>query len=160
EINYRRFFDINTLAGLRVEDETTFRALHVRIVPLIESGAIDGLRLDHIDGLSDPAGYCRRLQEITTQRPEAQAPFYVIVEKILGEGERLPHLDGVAGTTGYEWLNVISQTLLDVAGLPLLDRLWRELEMRPFSEILAAAKRDTLTKLLASEFNTLVRLLE
>src|SRR6202035_4482977 len=108
QINYRRFFDINSLAGLRVEDDQIFREVHARIGRLIADGALAGLRLDHIDGLSDPAGYCGRLRRMVTRlRPPTDRPFPVYVEKILGEGERLPGFDGVDGTTGYEWLNVI-----------------------------------------------------
>jgi (1->4)-alpha-D-glucan 1-alpha-D-glucosylmutase len=127
QINYRRFFDINSLAGLRVEDEATFAAVHARIAPLIEQGAIDGLRLDHIDGLADPAGYCARLRDMVARlRPPSEHPFPILVEKILGEGEPLPPFPGVTGTTGYEWLNVITQVLLDARGMPALDALWQE----------------------------------
>jgi (1->4)-alpha-D-glucan 1-alpha-D-glucosylmutase len=162
QINYRRFFDINSLAGLRVEDEQTFGAVHARIARLVADGSLAGLRLDHIDGLADPAGYCGRLRRMVTRlRPPADRPFPVYVEKILGEGERLPGFDGVDGTTGYEWLNVISRVLVDPAGLPALDRTWRDVsgETRPFAAILDAAKRAVLETLLASEFRTLCRLL-
>jgi (1->4)-alpha-D-glucan 1-alpha-D-glucosylmutase len=161
-INYRRFFDINSLAGLRVEDEATFAAVHARIAPLIAHGAIDGLRLDHIDGLADPAGYCARLRDMVARlRPPSEHPFPILVEKILGEGEPLPPFPGVTGTTGYEWLNVISQVLLDARGLPTLDAVWRDVggDARSFAQVLAAAKREVLEKLLASEFNVLDRLL-
>jgi (1->4)-alpha-D-glucan 1-alpha-D-glucosylmutase len=161
-INYRRFFDINGLAGLRVEDERTFDAVHGRIAPLIAAGAVAGLRVDHIDGLADPAGYCRRLRELVTRvRPQADPPFHIFVEKILGPDERLPPLDGVDGTTGYEWLNVISRVLVASHGLPELDRAWREAGggARPFAAILEQAKRDVLDKLLASEFQALCDLL-
>jgi (1->4)-alpha-D-glucan 1-alpha-D-glucosylmutase len=161
-INYRRFFDINTLAGLRIEDLGTFEKLHARMAPLIASGAVTGLRLDHIDGLSDPAGYCARLHELVARlRPDARAPFYVLIEKILGENERLPSFDNVAGTTGYEWLNVISHVLADARGLPALDRLWGEIGgARMFAAVVAEAKRDAMRNLLASEFQALCRMLE
>jgi (1->4)-alpha-D-glucan 1-alpha-D-glucosylmutase len=161
QVRYRRFFDINTLAGLRVENERTFRELHARIAALIAQGVVDGLRLDHIDGLADPAGYCHRLQAVVANRPDATTPFYVVVEKILAEGERLPAFEGVAGTTGYEWLNVISRVLLDSRGLPVLDRLQREIsgDTRSFDAVLAESKLDVISNLFASEFNTLVRLL-
>ena len=162
QINYRRFFDISTLAGLRVEHPGTFKELHARIAPLIASGTLTGLRLDHIDGLSDPAAYCVGLRDmIAGLRPNDGAPFGVVVEKILGEGERLPRLAGVDGTTGYEWLNVISHVLVDRRGLPALDRVWRDAsgETRPFATILEQAKREVLQNLLASEFRALCRLL-
>src|SRR6202040_3955458 len=113
---------------------------------------------DHIDGLADPAGYCGRLRRMGTRLgPPTDRPFPVYVEKILGEGERLPGFDGVDGTTGYEWLNVISRVLVDPAGLPALDRTWRDVsgETRPFAAILDAAKRAVLETLLASEFRML-----
>ena len=162
EINYRRFFDISTLAGLRVEDEITFRDVHVRIGALIAGGAIDGLRLDHIDGLSDPAGYCVRLQALIAQaRPQSDKRFHVFVEKILEQDERLPRFSGIDGTTGYEWLNVIAHVLADPRGLPVLNTAWKSAsgEQRTFADILAQAKHEVLENLLASEFDTLCRLL-
>jgi len=162
QINYRRFFDINTLAGLRIEHPGTFDKLHARIAALIADGAVTGLRLDHIDGLSDPAEYCSRLHDLVARlRPEAREPFYVLIEKILGENEPLPRFENVAGTTGYEWLNVISHVLADARGGPALDRLWGEIGgTRPFEAIVAEAKRDTMRSLLASEFQALCRMLE
>jgi (1->4)-alpha-D-glucan 1-alpha-D-glucosylmutase len=162
QINYRRFFDINTLAGLRIEDPGTFEKLHARIASLIADGAVAGLRLDHVDGLSDPAGYCARLHDLVALlRPEVCEPFYVLIEKILGENEGLPRFENVAGTTGYEWLNVISHVLADARGLPALDRLWGEIgDARPFDAVVAEAKRNTMRVLLASEFAALCRMLE
>ncbi|HEU5273823.1 MAG TPA: malto-oligosyltrehalose synthase [Xanthobacteraceae bacterium] len=161
EINYRRFFDINTLAGLRVEDDEVFSALHTRVLPLIADGTISGLRLDHIDGLADPAGYCGRLQQAVAQVRPRPDHFPVLVEKILGEGERLLRFDGVDGTTGYEWLNVISRVLLDPAGLPSLDRTWRSVsgDARPFPQFVEEAKREVLRNLLASELRMVCGLL-
>jgi (1->4)-alpha-D-glucan 1-alpha-D-glucosylmutase len=162
QINYRRFFDINSLAGLRIEDDRTFDAAHARIAPLISAGALSGLRLDHVDGLADPAGYCGRLRELISRlRPDADQPFRVFIEKIMCEGEPLPRFGGVDGTTGYEWLNVISRVLVEPRGLPALDRAWQDVsgERRPFATILEGAKRYVLEKLLASEFRTLCTLL-
>jgi (1->4)-alpha-D-glucan 1-alpha-D-glucosylmutase len=162
QTNYRRFFDINSLAGLRIEDERTFEEVHARIARLIADGAIAGLRLDHIDGLADPAGYCRRLTNLIARlRPGAAPAFPVFVEKILAEGEPMPPLAGVAGTTGYEWLNLIQHLLVETRGLPTLDRIWQEAsgERLPFPSILEQAKREALAKLFASEFNTVSRLL-
>src|SRR6185437_9368900 len=108
DINYRRFFDINTLAGLRVEDPATFEAVHRLVKRLIAQGRLQGLRLDHIDGLRDPAQYCQRLRRLVRDaQREKVGPFYLVIEKILGEHEVLPAFSGVSGTTGYEWLNVI-----------------------------------------------------
>jgi (1->4)-alpha-D-glucan 1-alpha-D-glucosylmutase len=162
DINYRRFFDINSLAGLRVEDARTFEAIHRLVVRLIAEGRLQGLRLDHIDGLRDPHQYCRRLTRLTeTRQPRDGGGLYLTVEKILAEGEHLPRFAGVAGTTGYEWLNVISRVLLDQRGADMLDRTWREAsgEDRSFQDILIEAKRRVLASSLASEFTVLGHLL-
>ena len=162
EINYRRFFDINDLAGLRVEDPGTFAAVHRLVSQLVAEGRLHGLRLDHIDGLADPVEYCRALRHLLTQaRGTAEPAFYVIVEKILGEGELMPDLDGVAGTTGYEWLNVIARVLADARGLQMLEGYRRQVpgNAADFSEILLESKRAVLEILFASEFDMLVRLL-
>jgi len=162
EINYRRFFDINTLAGLCVEDRGTFDGIHALVQRLIADGSLHGLRLDHIDGLRDPHQYFRRLQRlIERHRPEKNAPFYVVAEKILADGERLPRFAAVAGTTGYEWLNVISRLLLDNPGLATLERTWRDVsgDERSFDAVLIDAKRRVIANILASEFTVLTRLL-
>jgi (1->4)-alpha-D-glucan 1-alpha-D-glucosylmutase len=161
EINYRRFFDINSLAGLRVEDAPTFDAIHRLVGRLIAQGRLQGLRLDHVDGLRDPNQYFRRLQRLINAAPPGRGRLYLIVEKILAEGERLPRFAGVAGTTGYEWLNVISRLLLDERGLGTLDRAWQEAsgDRRSFEEILIEAKKRVLESILASEFTVLSRLL-
>jgi (1->4)-alpha-D-glucan 1-alpha-D-glucosylmutase len=162
EINYRRFFDVNALAGLRVEDARTFEAIHRLVVRLIGEGRLQGLRLDHIDGLRDPQQYLRRLQSLIRQTRGADGrAFYILIEKILAEDERLPRFAGVSGTTGYEWLNVISHLLLDQSGLKALDEAWREAsgDTRGFEEILIRAKRRVMTNILASEFTVLTRLL-
>jgi (1->4)-alpha-D-glucan 1-alpha-D-glucosylmutase len=159
-VNYRRFFDINDLAGIRVENPTTFRASHALIARLIAGGQLQGLRLDHIDGLRDPGQYTKRLNQLVRKaRREAglPAPFYVIVEKILGEGEVMPSLTGVAGTTGYEWLNVLMHVELDGGGLEQLDSTWRAFtgEQRDFPVILEIAKQRVIDTILASEFGVL-----
>jgi (1->4)-alpha-D-glucan 1-alpha-D-glucosylmutase len=161
ELNYRRFFDISSLAGLRVEDGATFAAIHGLLGRLIADGALQGLRLDHIDGLYDPAQYFERLQSFIRVRQPAGRAFYVVVEKILGEREPLPHFSDVAGTTGYEWLNVISRLLLDGRGLAALERLWHDFgdDGRAFDQILLEAKRHILGNILASEFTALARLI-
>lgn len=162
EINYRRFFDINTLAGLCVEDRGTFDAIHALVRRLIADGALHGLRLDHIDGLRDPHQYFRRLQRlIDVARPAKAGSFYVVAEKILSDGERFPRFAGVAGTTGYEWLNLISRLLLDNRGLPVLERTWRDVsgDERDFDAVLIEAKRRVIANILASEFTVLTRLL-
>jgi (1->4)-alpha-D-glucan 1-alpha-D-glucosylmutase len=163
-VNYRRFFDVNDLAGIRVEVPATFRAIHTLVARLIATGDLQGLRLDHIDGLRDPAQYTRRLQLLVRKvRRDHGLPaqFYVIVEKILGEGEEMPNLPGVAGTTGYEWLNTISRVLVDGKGLDPLERIWRDVtgERMPFHAMLEAAKLRVIDTMLASEFTVLTRAL-
>jgi (1->4)-alpha-D-glucan 1-alpha-D-glucosylmutase len=162
DINYRRFFDINALAGLRVEDAGAFPAIHALVGRLIAKGCLHGLRLDHIDGLRDPHQYFRRLQRlIDLQMPSGSRRFYLVAEKILADGERLPRFAGVAGTTGYEWLNVISRVLVDDRGLAVLEGTWREVsgDARSFDEIVIESKRRVIATILSSEFTVLTRLL-
>ena len=162
DINYRRFFDVNTLAGLRVEDAATFDAMHTLVKRLIAEDKLQGLRLDHIDGLRDPAQYFQRLRRLIREaQGNTTRPFYLVIEKILGEHEALPSFSGVHGTTGYEWLNVITQVLVDGNGLGPLDEIWRQISNLPpkLEPVLKEAKRRVLETLLTSEFMVLTRLL-
>jgi (1->4)-alpha-D-glucan 1-alpha-D-glucosylmutase len=162
DINYRRFFDINTLAGLRIEDSGTFDAVHRLVKKLIAEGRLQGLRLDHIDGLRDPAQYFQRLRRLIRDAHGTDAgPFYMVVEKILGEHEKLPPFAGVHGTTGYEWLNAITQVLVHGSGLDALDEVWRQISNTSprLEPVLKQAKRRVLETLLTSEFTVLTRLL-
>ncbi|MCP3387335.1 malto-oligosyltrehalose synthase [Bradyrhizobium sp. CCGB12] len=161
DINYRRFFDVNGLAGLRVEDPGTFAATHRLVKQLIADGRLQGIRLDHIDGLRDPAQYCQRLRRLVRDAQGTTKPFYTVIEKILCEHEQLPHFAGVQGTTGYEWMNVIIQVLVDAKGLAALDETWRQISNRPprLSPYVKDAKRRVLETLLTSEFTVLTRLL-
>ena len=113
-INYRRFFAISDLAGLRVEDPAVFDATHALILALVDEGLVDGLRVDHIDGLRDPGAYLRRLRE------RAPRLGYLLVEKILAPDEALPEGWGVDGTTGYEFANLLTGLLTDPEGQQLL----------------------------------------
>ena len=111
ELNYRRFFEILTLAAVRVEDPVVFRATHERVLRCVADGLVTGLRVDHPDGLADPGAYFRRLA--------AAAPSaWLVVEKILGANERLPALWPVAGTTGYDALRLVSGLFVDTGGEP------------------------------------------
>src|SRR6267142_7153040 len=162
DINYRRFFDINTLAGLRVEDAGTFEAIHRLVKRLIAAGKLHGLRLDHIDGLRDPMQYFQRLRRLAREAHGGRSqPFYVVIEKILGEHEKLPSFAGVHGTTGYEWMNAITHVLTDGKGLEPLDEVWRQVSNMPpkLEPVLKNAKRRVLETLLTSEFTVLTRLL-
>jgi (1->4)-alpha-D-glucan 1-alpha-D-glucosylmutase len=151
EVNWRRFFDINELAALRVEDEDVFEAVHEKSFALFGEGLIDGFRIDHIDGLTDPAGYCRRLRarlaELASQRPSGAddtAP-YVVVEKILGRDETLPEWR-CDGTTGYDFMDQVSAVLHDPAGESLLTLQWQQTSGRPakFSSEEEMARREIL----------------
>ena len=162
DINYRRFFDVNTLAGLRVEEAAVFDAAHRLVRRLIAEGRLQGLRLDHIDGLRDPAQYFQRLRRLIREAQGSKPrPFYLVIEKILGEDEALPAFTGVHGTTGYEWMNAISRLLVDAKGLDQLDEVWRQVSNQSpkLTPVLKTAKRRVLETLLTSEFTVLVRLL-
>ena len=161
-INYRRFFDINELAGLRIEDGDTFQRTHALVSHLFAQGQLHGLRLDHIDGLYDPLQYTRRLQTLIRQATgRRHDDFYVVIEKIMEDGEELPPFTGVAGTTGYEWLNLISRVLLHEPGRVSLDAYWRDMAptLGRFDAVLEDSKRSVLNTILASEFNVLAQLL-
>jgi (1->4)-alpha-D-glucan 1-alpha-D-glucosylmutase len=117
EINYRRFFDINELAAIRMEDPRVFEEVHQFVLSLVERGLVSGLRIDHVDGLYDPCGYLRQLQEWAKDRVPAAAsaalPLYLVVEKILGLNEPLPDNWPVHGTTGYEFVNLVNGLFVD-----------------------------------------------
>lgn len=119
-LNYRRFFAVNTLAAVRVEDPQVFADTHVEIERWFDEGLVDGLRVDHPDGLRDPAGYLRDLAELT-------GDAYVLVEKILETGEELPQSWATEGTTGYDLLALVDRVLVDPAGEAPLTALERDL---------------------------------
>jgi (1->4)-alpha-D-glucan 1-alpha-D-glucosylmutase len=160
ELNWRRFFDISTLIGVRAEDPDVFDATHEVIVGLVTEGLVDGLRVDHPDGLADPRGYLRRLAEAT-------GGAWVVAEKILAPEETLPSDWPCAGTTGYDVLRVIDGLFLDPAGGDALTaeytRFCREsgddsAAMR-FAGVAAQAKRETAGGSLSAEVSRLARLL-
>ena len=147
---------------MRVEDAGTFEATHRLVRRLIAEGKLQGLRLDHIDGLRDPVQYFQRLRRlIRSAQGDAAKPFYMVIEKILGEDEKLPAFSGVHGTTGYEWMNTITQVLVDGNGLEPLDEILRQISNQSpkLEPILKDAKRRVLETLLTSEFTVLTRLL-
>jgi (1->4)-alpha-D-glucan 1-alpha-D-glucosylmutase len=130
EINWRRFFDINGLAGLRIEDPKVFEETHATLFRLYADGLIDGFRVDHVDGLSDPPGYCRRLrQRLDELAPDRRA--YLVVEKILGAGESLPADWDVDGTSGYDFMDQVSAVQHDASSEQSLAQLWQRLSHRP-----------------------------
>jgi (1->4)-alpha-D-glucan 1-alpha-D-glucosylmutase len=136
EINWRRFFDINELAALRQEDDDVFEATHATLFRLYAEGLIDGLRIDHVDGLANPAAYCRklygRLAQLAAQRPHpTNEPAYLVVEKILGANESPPSDWNVHGTTGYDFMDQVAALLHEPAGEAPLNSLWQEVSGRP-----------------------------
>lgn len=166
DINWRRFFDINELGGLRVERAVVFEATHSKLFELIERGLVDGLRIDHIDGLADPRRYCRnlrrRVDSLLARRPvdAALAHFPIYVEKILGTGEHL-HRDWLTdGTTGYEFMNQVSLLQHDPAGELTLDELWRSTSERPeFPEEVRIARHLVLNASLAGDCESVAQAL-
>ncbi|HEX2728921.1 MAG TPA: malto-oligosyltrehalose synthase, partial [Rubrobacteraceae bacterium] len=164
EINYRRFFAINDLAGVRIEDEEVFEATHQLILKLVAEGKVQGLRIDHPDGLYDPAGYFHRLQRaagaaLGSESPDEEEPLYVLVEKILAHHEHLPEDWPVAGTTGYEFTNLVNGLFVDAAGEAGMDRAYRRFIGRrvDFEELLYDCKKLIMKEALASELNVLSR---
>jgi (1->4)-alpha-D-glucan 1-alpha-D-glucosylmutase len=123
DINYRRFFDVNDLAALRMENEAVFESTHRFVLELIQEGKLDGLRIDHPDGLYDPAQYFATLQEKVTQI--TGGPIYLLVEKILASFERMPQGWPVHGTTGYNFANVVNGLFVDARAKTRLDRVYR-----------------------------------
>ena len=161
EINYRRFFAINDLAGVRVEDEEVFEATHRFFLDLVGSGKVSGLRIDHPDGLHDPAGYFHRLQHAAAQAlgSDEEEPLYVLAEKILAHHENLPEDWPIAGTTGYEFTNLVNGLFVDPDGEAGMDRAYRRFLGRTvdFEELLYNCKKLIMRDALASELNVLSR---
>ncbi|CDZ35003.1 (1-_4)-alpha-D-glucan 1-alpha-D-glucosylmutase [Neorhizobium galegae bv. officinalis] len=125
DLSYRRFFEITGLAGVRVEDGAVFDDTHRLILELVHDGKVDGLRVDHVDGLADPKGYLDRL------RHEAGPDCYITVEKILGEGEQIPADWPISGTTGYEFIAAVSDALVDGRKLDELRSAYERLTGQP-----------------------------
>lgn len=197
EINYRRFFDINALGAIRMEDPSVFAETHRMVFGLIREGKISGLRIDHIDGLYDPAGYLDRLQygcflskwsscpefqvgdqafgagdaersvavedkvrskylEIIGLNPQFKA-FYIVGEKILMKGERLPEYWPVFGTTGYSFMNFLNGLFVDSANGKAFDALYQSFTgcRQKFPEIVCEKKKLVMQASISSEINTL-----
>jgi (1->4)-alpha-D-glucan 1-alpha-D-glucosylmutase len=153
QINWRRFFDVTELAGLRIGQADVFEAVHAVTFELYSSGMIDGVRVDHVDGLADPAAYCRllraRLDALAAGRPAGATPgpAYIVVEKILGNGEDLPGDWGMDGTTGYDFMNHVSALQHDPAGEAPLTDLWVGLSGRaPDFETEELAAREEMLR--------------
>lgn len=168
EINYRRFFDINDLAGVRMERDEVFEATQSFALDLAASGVVDGLRIDHPDGLYDPAGYFRKLQEGYARRAglvlpthDAQGrparPLYVVAEKIAAAHEDVPDSWHVHGTTGYRFANVANGVLVDTAGRDRVLHAWQRFTgvVEDFASICRDGRREVMRNALSSELNVL-----
>ncbi|MGI8999778.1 MAG: malto-oligosyltrehalose synthase [Candidatus Limnocylindria bacterium] len=152
-LNYRRFFDVAGLIGLRVEDAGVFADTHRLILGWLRDGLVDGLRIDHPDGLRDPAAYLARLRAAA---PDA----WIVVEKILGADERLPGDWPVDGTTGYRFANLATGLLVDPAGEAGMSATWATVaDAGPtWGGIVAAARVEVLASVLGSDVNRLTEL--
>ena len=167
EINWRRFFDINELAAIRVEDDEVFEATHATILRLYAQGLIDGVRVDHIDGLSEPGDYCRRLrQRLRAAEPDRptdapQGPAYFVVEKILARDEVLPKDWETDGTTGYDFMDEINALQHDASGEGPLNNLWARISGRSadFAVEEELARRQILQRSFAAQRETAVQTL-
>jgi (1->4)-alpha-D-glucan 1-alpha-D-glucosylmutase len=151
---HRRFFDIDHLAGVRQEDPEVFAETHRLALSLVADGTVDGLRIDHPDGLADPAGYLARLR--------AEGVEHAWVEKILDPGEKLREDWPVDGTVGYEFLNDVAALFVDPAGEAALDALWQETagDARPFGELAFEAKLEQASGVFRPDVERLARELE
>src|ERR1022692_3940164 len=154
ELSYRRFFNIDNLAGLRAEDAAVFADTHRLVLRLIADGIVDGLRVDHVDGLADPEGYLRRLRD-------AAQDAYIVVEKILAADEQLPASWPVQGTSGYDFLNRVSQLFVDPAGTAALQDCYARFTglRERYAEVSHAAKLQIMRADLATEVERLTGML-
>ena len=153
ELTYRRFFDVATLAGLRVEDPEVYGETHALVLRLVGDGTVDGLRIDHPDGLAVPGAYLKWLRRDT-------GGVWTVVEKILEPGERLPDTWACAGTTGYDAARLVTGVLVDPAGERPLTELWERASGRTetFEEEVVEAKREITRTSLAAEVARIGRL--
>ncbi|HSK51992.1 MAG TPA: malto-oligosyltrehalose synthase [Clostridia bacterium] len=154
DLGYRRFFDVTSLIGLRMEDEAVFEDTHSLVLDWLDEGVLDGLRVDHPDGLRNPAQYLRRLRD-------ASPRGWIVVEKILEHGERLPDEWPVDGTTGYDFLNLVGGLFVDGAAEAAMTRTWAEFTGAPdgVTAMAREAKLEVLRDILGSELNRITALL-
>jgi (1->4)-alpha-D-glucan 1-alpha-D-glucosylmutase len=157
EINYRRFFDINDLAAIRMEEEAVFQESHQLLLRLVREGIIRGCRIDHVDGLYDPGRYLRQLRELTKTEADPGTPFFIVVEKILGKDEPLPESWPVEGTTGYDFLNQVNGLFVAGAHEQLFTEFYAKVIHREddYADLVYACKRLIMRVSMASEINVL-----
>lgn len=159
ELNWRRFFTINDLAGLRVEDDIVFDETHALYFRLYEEGLIDGVRIDHVDGLTDPIGYCRKLRARLDAIPRADGNrAYIVVEKILAADEPMGEDWGVDGTSGYDFMEEVSALLHAPEGTRPLADLWAQVSGRSahFAPEELQARQDLLAWQFAGQLDQCV----
>jgi (1->4)-alpha-D-glucan 1-alpha-D-glucosylmutase len=155
ELSYRRFFEVTGLAGLRVEDAEVFEDSHRLILDLVRSGRVDGLRIDHIDGLADPRAYLDRLRQAVGD------DVYIVVEKILASGEALPADWPISGTTGYEFISALTNVFVDPQGMKPLSAAYNDVagSSANFPDGVRRAKQQLIANNFAVEANNLLGLL-
>lgn len=155
EINYRRFFNINELITLRVEAEEVFDQTHFFTFNLIKEGKVDGLRIDHIDGLYDPTVYLNRIRANDNG-------LYMVIEKILGFDEDLPEFWPVQGTTGYDFLNFVNGLFCNKRNEKIFDKIYKNFTNStiPYHELVAEKKRLIIGKHMAGDIDNLAHMLK
>jgi (1->4)-alpha-D-glucan 1-alpha-D-glucosylmutase len=161
DINYRRFFDVNELIALKVEDADVFDATHKTVLQFVADGLVDGLRIDHIDGLLEPRRYLERLRAaVNARQPAAGARFPIVVEKILAPGETIPADWPVDGTTGYEFMTTLEDVFIDPAGYAMLESRYRGGRGGPdFHTVAYASKRAVLRNALNADVRRIAPML-
>ncbi len=177
EINYRRFFDINELAAIRVEDPTVFESTHAMVLGLLRDGIVTGLRVDHVDGLFDPVGYLEMLRRAANSATVSHDPTvpgpdqpsvsvvtgpYVVVEKILADGERLPDEWPIHGTTGYDFLDLVGGVFVPIDGVNGVKAVYERFTNQhdDFEQIAYECKLLILQHSMASQVAMLARRLD
>jgi (1->4)-alpha-D-glucan 1-alpha-D-glucosylmutase len=162
EINYRRFFDINELAAIRMEDPRMFEEVHHFVLSLVEKKQVTGLRIDHVDGLYDPGAYLRQLQSWARLHPaqrlsDDNRPLYLVVEKILGVNELLPDNWPVHGTTGYEFMNLVNGLYVDRRHERQFTELYQRFTRRQgsYEDLVYESKNLIMRMSMASDINVL-----
>jgi (1->4)-alpha-D-glucan 1-alpha-D-glucosylmutase len=180
EINYRRFFDINELAAIRVEESKVFASVHNLVFRLMKEKFVTGLRIDHIDGLYDPEGYLRQLQRgclrflreadssSQTVRPRRQfpgdpvRPCYLVVEKVLGDNEQLRSSWAVHGTTGYDFLNLLNGLFVEESNKILFSKIWQRItgSQLEYNDVAYECKKLVLHAAMSGELHVLARKLD